>query len=176
MRKIDIIIYIVATILLVVPYSITIFSNKLEPYPAVILPDGSSKVMYNDGYIRYSKTEIIGIDAESRTARVINADSFFYPIPSNRIYGFVNNSFSMDSIRRDTFRFRRDFISPIIRTKQYKNIESKDLNEWYRSKLIAQGFSDTEFTFQEELITIVRETSEIVDSTLSRSKRIKLYD
>ena len=162
--------------LLVVPYGIMILSKKLEPYPAVILPDGSSKVEYNDEYIRYSKIELIGMEAVSGTPRAVNSSLFLYPIPSNRIYGFVNNNFNIDDVRRDTFRFRRDLLSPIISIKHYQDIESRDLNEWYRAKLITQGFKDTEFIFQEELITIDRETSEIIDSILSRREIFKLYD
>lgn len=176
LRRIDIILYTLAGLLLLVPYSITMLSKKLEPYPAIILPDGSSTVMYNTKYITYSKIELIGTDAKTGTPRAINIDSFFSPIPSNRIYGFVNNSFGIDAIRRDTLRFRRNIFEPILGAKNYDEKESNHLNAWYQSKLVAQGLEDSNFSFQEEIIKIDRNTSEIVDSTLLRSENYSLYD
>ncbi len=162
--------------MLIAPYSIRLLSKKLELYPAVILPDGSSTARYNDTHIIYSKIEIVGIDAKTGAAKAINTDLFFDPIPSNRIYGFVNNSFGIDAVRRDTLRFRKDLLSPIYTYKKYSEVQSQDLIAWYKSKLVAQGFEDSEFTFQEEIITIDRLTSEIVDSSLSRIENYTLND
>lgn len=176
MRKIDVILYLVTLLLLLVPYGIMVLSKKLEPYPAIILPDGSSTVLHDDEYITYSKVELLGRDTLNGDLQKINITAFLDPIPSNGIYGLMNNSFGINKVRNDTFFFRKEILPPLINSKYYSELEVKELSDWYKLKLSYQGLDNSEFIFQEEIITIDRVTNEIVDSLLSRSVKYTLYD
>jgi hypothetical protein len=92
---------ILLSIILFFPYAIkTISSEKLEPYPAIILPDDSDVVNLNKETMYINVVSIYGHDSYGKLKR-INVGRFLYPIPRQNFYSLAEREFGLSAKTTD---------------------------------------------------------------------------
>jgi hypothetical protein len=141
---------------LVIPYGTKLVAH-VEPFPAMIFPDGSGTVPIVDGGVRFGHVSLRGYGVDGQT-RALEAKRVLAPIPSHYLYAMAANAFGQsDSVARDfsMFHGRLRLYAPRHRASP---AEKEEARAWLADRLRASGVSADKVVLRFDTVTVDRHT------------------
>ncbi len=163
---------IVLLLFLGVPFGIKNIDPRLEMFPAVILPSGSSKYPLDVEYRMpihemYARTP-------NGTEKKVEHPLFFRPIPLKNSQKIIGKKFGLKPSKSHQFKTVRLGLTLELDPKvSEKDIEATKI--WMRDKLREQGFQDSILIIRKEQFVIAVDGSYYKDSTVLNDTIFKLY-
>lgn len=88
-------------LLLIVPFLLSYYHKSLEPYPAILLPLGKSKLKsLDERHFTYKKNEYYIVPESGKLRKITLSDSF-KPLKVNKIIRLVKNNFGLEKTLPD---------------------------------------------------------------------------
>ncbi|MEN2281722.1 hypothetical protein AAGF08_06245 [Algoriphagus sp. SE2] len=165
---------LVLAICLLVPFGLRLISSKLEPYPALLFPSGDKQVQVplDSPVPNYRYSDLYGFTPEKGWVN-IDEESFISPIPRNYLSFILENKKGLFSENSDIEVKNQPSSKPIknfLMRNQEKKLskdERKEIAEFFKQKLISQGFDSTRLKIVEYQVVSYPQTSKVDLSILS---------
>ena len=153
-------------IILLIPFGLKLTNH--EPYPAIILPDGSSNIYKKDNQLNVDIRKIYGLD-EHNHWKEVNQYLFMAPIPVRYFTYVILLDFNVGLLEEKWRKIYNYFDSIGLPrgTLSTTANEVRQRNQWIKDKLARQNLS----TSRIKIATITMVTS--TDSHSLLTKRIK---
>lgn len=109
---------------------------SLEPYPAALLPAGSSKLDLSGDEIQFEQLVIMGLDEKDQWVEVEVA-KFLDPIPPHYLYVILENEFGLSEAPRRQLQSRLFALS--VSRRQFTPEQERETKQWLSARLIEAG-------------------------------------
>lgn len=164
------------TIGLTVPYGVKLLSPHLEPYPAIIFPSGAGKVRQSQGKFEFRVNNIYCIDSSTKEWKRQDTSSFLFPIPPHYFSSIIKNEFGLNPDLKHTVKFRKN----ILPSFTYTNLSALDkesidhTKEWIRERLLRHGCKDTYLLIRSTLMSADLKTKVVSEIEVIYEQLFKL--
>ena len=162
-------------IILVVPLLRRIFVGG-EPYPAILLPSGATKINLANETVSVRIISIYGYGRDGRLHR-ITAQQLLSPIPNHYLFGIVRNEFGLTG--KTDIKLWDKILNMINVEIKRKNIQNKEENiqeakTWLKHKLEGLELSNSSIIVRHELLEIDRTTGKEVTNKINNEQVFEL--
>ena len=164
---------------LAIPYALKLLSKRavLEPYPAIILPSGPSKIERKGDSISFTRISIYVLDLDTGEWKRLDPESFLGHIPIQFLNAIVKNRFGLNPDLEYSVKFRNDIFPEFTYNNRHclseKNIRST--KRWLRNRLRKHGCEDGMFLVKKELMSANLKTREITKVGTGHERLYQLY-
>lgn len=162
--------------LLFVPYGLKLLSISLEPYPAIIFPAGSDKVVKNRDTYEFKSSKIYCLDPMTEEWICQDTSSFLSPIPRGYYKDIIKNEFGLNPNLENTVKFRKDIFSSFT----YRNaraLSEENINytkAWLEDRLFQHGCKNRFILVRNTLMSVDLKTRAISEVKVIDEKIYKL--
>ncbi|KAA3438471.1 hypothetical protein [Rufibacter hautae] len=129
-------------LILFFPFILRIKTQHLEPYPALLLPSGATKLELMSDTLEVNSTELYGLTPNG-TLKEVNPVRFFFPIPVQYMNPILLNDFGrvnpLENDKGGLVQLLKKF--KVLRDKIIDANDEEELSKWLDSKLVEQGFT-----------------------------------
>ena len=158
---------------LFLPFCLSIF--KLEPYPAVLLPSYAIKIKKTDNHVLLANKALFALNNKGNWEQ-INSKLLLDPIPVQYLPSIMSNDFGFDtdSLKLKSTGFKTFKKFSFIKKTVTRQDEIREIKNWFKKKLIKQGFASSELKIISFSQTISIATGAIEKSKIKYERIISL--
>ena len=150
-----------------------IMSNStFEPYPAILLPSGASKINIKKGVITVRNLSIYGYDSQGKLQR-IDVSKFLAPIPVQYLYSITKNEFGL-STKKNKNIYIRGIGEVKIDRKAITPKNQRLAKIWLSNKLNELGLLNSSFLIRHEVKKIETNSGKEISSKIIKQKNVSL--
>ena len=165
---------ILLIIALFVPFAIKTANSKLEPYPAIILPSGASKLDLKKGAIGVDSLSIYGYDTQGKLEK-IDVKQFIAPIPSHYFQVIANNEFGLSTKTTDEI-WLRGLNKKIDIKRKSISLENQELAKiWLTNRLKKLDLSSSSILIRHESKELSINDGKELSREIINEKNISLH-
>jgi len=157
---------------LVVPFAITFLAPVLEPYPAVLLPAGGTRINTTGDRLDLGRTSIYGKVAGGDAWTRLYPLEFLSPIPPEFSPLLAQRYFGLSPVGPIANRTRVGVVITIDPRKVPEE-EVKNAKQWLRARLKESGCDSNVLRISEEVLTFRRSDGAEIGV---RSENDKVFD
>ena len=160
-------------VVLFVPFVLRTLSKKLEPYPALILPSGASKIDLKEGVINVDSISIYGYDTQGKLQK-IDVEQFIEPIPNHYFRHIANKEFGLST--KTTEEIWLKGLNKKINIKRKSiSLENQRLAKiWVSNRLEQIGLSTSSILIRNESKVLSINNAKEVSREITNEKNISL--
>ncbi len=161
-------------LVLLVPFVLKTVSRKLEPYPAIILPSGASKLDLKEGKIGVDGISIYGYDTQGNLEK-IDVKQFIAPIPSHYFHVLANNEFGLSTKTTDEIWLRGLNKKIDIKRKSTSSEHQELAKIWLANRLKKLGLSTSSILIRYEFKELSINDGKELSRKITNEKNISLH-
>lgn len=158
-------------LLLFTPFFLRLYWH--EPYPAILLPSGASSVQKSGQTLDLMTTEVFVHDSNWHK---IAPGELISPIPTQyfgAMLGF-DLGFERDTIKGSGLRKLLEQNIGLYQRETLSPADFRELENWFRTKLEAQGIRANALKIAKSKISLSLKTSDIISKTIVSERVIQL--
>ncbi|MDJ0742560.1 MAG: hypothetical protein QNJ32_04255 [Xenococcaceae cyanobacterium MO_167.B27] len=159
--------------ILLPPFALKTLSERLEPYPAIILPSGAGKIDVSVREVSFNRTSLWGKHEKNNTWTRISLETFWPPIPRQYFQPIVRNSLSLKLENQKIIsppKEVKERVKEIMNKMLSNKVTSSEVDNtkyWWCQKLVQSGYASDEIMIVSEEVKFDIETGKII--TIKRS-------
>lgn len=127
--------------MLIIPYILTLYG--VEPYPAIILPSGASRVNIGQNST-FRRISLWGRDKVDGDWKRVNPRPFLKPIPVSHLKSLARNSFGLNSIDERVKVVTLPGVRLTVPNTKVTSSEIQEAKHWLSQRLIQLGYAPDE--------------------------------
>ena len=157
---------------LVVPFAISFLAPVLEPYPAVLLPPGGTRIKTTEDHMDLGRISIYGKIAGRDAWTRLSPPKFLSPIAPEFFSPLAQRNFGLSPVGPIENRTRVGVVIT-IEPRKIPEEEVKNAKQWFRVKLKESGCDDNVLRITQEVLTFRRSDGTEIGV---RSENDKVFD
>ena len=161
-------------LVLFVPFVLRTLAKQLEPYPAIILPSGASKIDLKEGVIGVNSLSIYGYDTQGKLEK-IDVKQFIAPIPSHYFPVIAKNEFGLSTKTTDEIWLRGLNKKIDIKRKSVSLANQELAKIWLSNRLKKLGLSTSLILIRYEFKELSINDGKELSREITNEKNISLH-
>jgi|GraSoi_2013_60cm_1033757.scaffolds.fasta_scaffold00851_5 hypothetical protein len=157
---------------LVVPFAISFLAPVLEPYPAVLLPPGGTRIKTTEDQMDLGRISIYGKVAGRDAWTRLSPPKFLSPIAPEFFSPLAQRNFGLSPVGPIANRTRVGLVITIDPRKVPEE-EVRNAKQWFRARLKDSGCDDNVLRITQEVLTFRRSDGAQIGI---RSENDKVFD
>jgi hypothetical protein len=162
----------VLSALLLVPFAISFLAPVLEPYPAVLLPPGDTRIKTTEDQMDLGRISIYGKVAGRDAWTRLSPPKFLSPIAPEFFSPLAQRNFGLSPVGPIANRTRVGLVITIDPRKVPEE-EVRNAKQWFRARLKDSGCDDNVLRITQEVLTFRRSDGAQIGI---RSENDKVFD
>ena len=158
-------------LILIPPFLISSRYRELEPYPAILLPTGATKIQVGQKDVRFIGMNLWGKRKRDQSWTKIDAEKLIDPIPIHFLAPIIGHRFGLELANGHVYKLPRQLS---LRTNKVTASEAEQGKQWLRQRLASLGYGPDRIKVSYEEKTFHVETQTATQTKQTHAEIIRL--